>query len=90
MLSVCLPASAFLASFMIDADNLDILRFANSFFPLSALNGGRKCRFADADDGTGLLLRRFRCSREDAGAANLRVYSTEVGQWNCALLLYLL
>ena len=69
MLSVCLPASAFLASFIIDADNLGILRFANFFFPLSALNEGRKCRFADADNGTGFLLRRFRGSREDAGAA---------------------
>ena len=68
-----------------NAANLGILCFASSFFPLSALNEGKKRRCADSDNGTGFWLRRCKCSREDAGASTrfphprhlLCVYSTE-------------
>jgi hypothetical protein len=56
---------------------------------------GRKCRCADADNGTGFWLRRCKCSPEDAGAATrvphprhlLRVYSTEAKRCNRGFLL---
>ena len=83
------PATAFLASFS-RLSTRTISAYCvlsvppKSILPLGALNEGRKCRCADADNGTGFWLRRCKCSREDADASFpharhlLRVYSTEV------------